>query len=104
MVRPISGNSKSNLTEITYRVEQSSICVDVSMNMSVLLNIFFGSNRSSISGNLCLSVRMTQKAVSKHSEGTQRIHKEHSESKLRKREQSDFFILLEPGILCLVYF
>ena len=28
MVRPISGNSKSNLTEITYRVEQSTICDD----------------------------------------------------------------------------
>ena len=41
MVRPISGNSKSNMTEITYRVEQSSICVDVSMNISVLLNLFF---------------------------------------------------------------
>ena len=41
MVRPISGNSKSNLTEITYRVEQSSICDDVSMKLSVLLNIFF---------------------------------------------------------------
>ena len=74
MVRPISGNSKSNMTEITYRVEQSSICVDVSMNISVQLNIFFWLQQE-LNKWQFLSVRQddsesSKQAFRRHSENT----------------------------------
>ena len=45
---------------------------------------------------------MTQRALSKHSEGTQIILKEHSESNQREKELSDVVIPSEPKILRLV--
>ena len=49
--------------------------------------------------------RMTQRALSMHSEGiqsTQRALREYLKSTQREREQSDFVIPSEPKILCLV--
>ena len=44
----------------------------------------------------------TQRALSKYLESTQKAPSEHLKSTLRAREQSDFVIVLESIILCLV--
>ncbi len=45
---------------------------------------------------------MTQRALSKHSESTQKALREYLKSNQREREQSDFVIPSEPKILRLV--